>query len=1166
MSSSIFITTVSATPVAPVSASPYTFGYNLGHYLSNSNASDWFNYSGANGARLFATPSRIYSAGSISTFNNTITSLTNFNNAKAAVRAAGENSTYINWDTYNTNIAAFTGINVNNYPNYIDLNYTLSDLNSKGTKTLINFDASINTFPILSSTDWSNMWLLWGNFYATSYLFAKNYNIKDWQMFNEPDLVGTNLPLSAWLLRLELTSDAIQSAVSDYNTTYSKSLSANVHAPVNSGGGSVRYTNSWGQSAIKTINTTYAGTINPNYFNFVTFDYHKYSTLTSTSGPSLGFIDDLSATKVYLTNDGFSNMPIAISEYSARDAGNYDSFVYTMDTAAEYLFVAADSVALACNGINEMYLYKFGQTYRSGVDVTYPVFKNGTYYVSNSGSAAGTYGGASQGAEVYRLFNKALAGNASIVYKSYVNTVSSTMMTYNPSLENYYIYVVNKTLGSIPLDPFYTTLPFSSFNTTSSPIFVEEVSQNCNGGGPLNNYLAFTELKSASLVPSQSVQLYTIPSRAVTITTLPSITAIQLNDGIYNNTTFTNNSLVSSTQIVQVSASNLTDVNGRSAALIKFNGLQGFYNNNNVQNAYLDLTITPSYIVSPAVAYWSLDNSSWLDSSGNGRTLINFNGVTNGTGLINGDAVFNGSNRLGTSSFGVNVNNDFSVSFWINATSAFNGNQHIFGAPFQNGLAILGGDSPSSSIRIGLFNGTLYVAALTPTLSLNTWYHIALTRSGNTLTAYLNGQQIGTTDVTGVNFPGASITSIGGGEYNQYYFTGSIDEAGIWDSALTPQQITRLYNNGYALAYNNFLLNIQAHVYGVTDNSWNDNSTWSSVSNILKQNIPAGTQIASNVVNNQGSTTTMLGQIVAAVNTGTYNAGGYGTVSFDVSKFVNNNRYSDSLSFLISQDHRWDIALPSLSAGDLQPFGINILGTGTGEQPTLTFITKKPAGLFFQYVYPQGSTNYVTYNFGTGSGTTANTILVDTLGTGMTATPISIGTGMAKVKDQNGLKVRSTSVGGWKDTIPKALAGNQFFYWTLSASNPSFNYINSFGNPSVYPFNVRRTVSGPQKAALLASSDPNFGSYSTLCDITLSAAGPNFSLTSSINSWFGNNVGVINYWPVYFRLVPYFNIGQGGSYYFALQHTGGVGTVDDLSIQYFTNIAPGTNVPSLSMT
>lgn len=965
MSSSIFITTVSATPVAPISASPYTFGYNLGHYLSNSNASDWFNYSRANGARMFVTPSRIYSTGSISTFNNTITSLTDFNNAKSAVRAAGENSTYINWNTYNTNIAAFTGIDINNYPNYIDLNYTLSDLNSKGIKTLISFDASINTFPILSSTNWSNMWLLWGNFYATSYLFAKNYNIKDWQMFNEPDLVGTNLPLSAWLLRLELTSDAIQSAVSDYNTIYKKSLSANVHAPVNSGGGSVRYTNSWGQSAIKTINTTYAGTTNPNYFNFVTFDYHKYSTLTSSTTSSLGFIDDLSATQAYLTNDGFSAMPIAISEYSARDAANYDSFVYTMDTASEYLFVAADSVALACNGINEMYLYKFGQTYRSGVGVTYPVFKNGTYYVSNSGSAAGVYGGASQGAEVYKLFNKALAGNASIVYKTYVNTVSSTMMTYNPSLENYYIYVVNETLGSIPLDSFYTTLPLSSFNTTSTPIFVEEVSQNCNGGGPLNNYLAFTELKGASLVPPQSVQLYTIPSRVVTLTTLPSISTIQLNDGIYSNTTFTNNPLVSSTQIIQVSASNLTDVNGRSVALIKFNGLQNFYNNNNVQNTYLDLTVTPSVSVQA--------------------------------------------------------------------------------------------------------NSTISISAT------------------------------------------------------------------------------------------------QIHVYGVNDSTWGNNATWNTSTNILKQNIPAGTQIANNIVNNQGSTTTILGQVVVPAMSGTYD-GSYYTLSIDVSNFVKNNMANDSLSFLVTQDHRWDIALPSLSAGDLQPNGMNVLGIGSGEEPTLTFITKKPAGLFFQYVYPQGSTNYVTYNFGTGSGATANTILVDTLGTGMTATPISIGSGMGKVSDKNGLKVHSTSVGGWKDTIPQALAGNQFFYWTLSASNPSFNYINSFGDPSVYLFNVRRTISGPQKAALLASSDPNFGSYSTLCNVTLSTAGPNYSLTSSINSWFGNNVGVINYWPVYFRLVPYFNIGQGGSYYFELQHTGGTGTVDDLSIQYFTNSTPGTNVPSLSMT
>ena len=47
-------------------------------------------------------------------------------------------------------------------------------------------------------------------------------------------------------------------------------------------------------------------------------------------------------------------------------------------------------------------------------------------------------------------------------------------------------------------------------------------------------------------------------------------------------------------------------------------------------------TTTQANITFPtgSIAYWKLDNSSWLDSTGNGYTLTNFGGITNGTGII----------------------------------------------------------------------------------------------------------------------------------------------------------------------------------------------------------------------------------------------------------------------------------------------------------------------------------------------------------------------------------------------------------------------------------------------------------------------------------------------------------------------------------------------------
>jgi hypothetical protein len=40
------------------------------------------------------------------------------------------------------------------------------------------------------------------------------------------------------------------------------------------------------------------------------------------------------------------------------------------------------------------------------------------------------------------------------------------------------------------------------------------------------------------------------------------------------------------------------------------------------------------------------------------------------------------------------------------------------------------------------------------------------------------------------------VFTVGGGEFDEYYYDGDIDAMGVWNVALTPTDIANLWNNG----------------------------------------------------------------------------------------------------------------------------------------------------------------------------------------------------------------------------------------------------------------------------------------------------------------------------------------------------------------------------------
>ena len=103
----------------------------------------------------------------------------------------------------------------------------------------------------------------------------------------------------------------------------------------------------------------------------------------------------------------------------------------------------------------------------------------------------------------------------------------------------------------------------------------------------------------------------------------------------------------------------------------------------------------------------------------------------------------------------------------------------------------------STNIALGRTNVAVD-ASFAHGMSLNTWYHIAVARSGNSVRSFVNGTQVGSTyDATGKSYGIVTGTGVIAGHSAAYYLNGWIDEHRVskgiarWTANFTPP--TRAY-------------------------------------------------------------------------------------------------------------------------------------------------------------------------------------------------------------------------------------------------------------------------------------------------------------------------------------------------------------------------------------
>ena len=218
----------------------------------------------------------------------------------------------------------------------------------------------------------------------------------------------------------------------------------------------------------------------------------------------------------------------------------------------------------------------------------------------------------------------------------------------------------------------------------------------------------------------------------------------------------------------------------------------------------------PSYVpTNGLVGYWPFSGNA-NDVSGNTNNGTNNSATltTDRFGIANSAYTYNG-----TSSF-INVPNSASLQFngAITISTWFNASYIPVGATASTSYILskgADGNTPYSwcsfldntNLGLSIFNNNnLNNSALIPNskfpISLNTWYNVVYTFDGTNAKAYINGQLKTSVAATYTTFSNIYDLKFGRRHISglPYFFNGKLDDIGVWNRALSTQEISNMYN------------------------------------------------------------------------------------------------------------------------------------------------------------------------------------------------------------------------------------------------------------------------------------------------------------------------------------------------------------------------------------
>ncbi len=221
----------------------------------------------------------------------------------------------------------------------------------------------------------------------------------------------------------------------------------------------------------------------------------------------------------------------------------------------------------------------------------------------------------------------------------------------------------------------------------------------------------------------------------------------------------------------------------------------------------------PSYVPSTGLVAWYPFNGNAQDQSGNGNhgAPSNATMTTDRDGNLNAAYSFNGGNSLIDCGniFDLNNASQVTLTAWFYSLGNISSSQVISKEHYQsnaNGFHIGYSSSGGNNMEV-MMSINAHGSGEASTVAINTeeWYHVALVFDGpasteiERLKMYINGTMV----PLSFNYPIPDMTSAAvyplyiGNNYgfvsvSQWY--GKIDDVGIWNAALSAQQISDLYD------------------------------------------------------------------------------------------------------------------------------------------------------------------------------------------------------------------------------------------------------------------------------------------------------------------------------------------------------------------------------------
>jgi hypothetical protein len=224
----------------------------------------------------------------------------------------------------------------------------------------------------------------------------------------------------------------------------------------------------------------------------------------------------------------------------------------------------------------------------------------------------------------------------------------------------------------------------------------------------------------------------------------------------------------------------------------------------------------PNYVPTNGLVGWWPFNGNANDESGN-----NNNGTVNGASLTtdrfgnnNRAYDFNGSSDITiphNNALNFQINNKISVSIWVKTNtnqlyrsvmvqkiSGVGNTQSGYDIALDNGGVISQRVSASLSLKNGSSGSWGYASDSTANFITNSWHNLIFVYDQNIGKCYVDGVLkntiVGQSGVIGNNTNSLLFGSTINQGLTSKKFIGQLDDIGIWNRALTQQEITDLYN------------------------------------------------------------------------------------------------------------------------------------------------------------------------------------------------------------------------------------------------------------------------------------------------------------------------------------------------------------------------------------